>query len=123
MPHVVLRGPLDLVAAGAALETTVHRWGRAVLKVADCWCRCDGQVLLVEGAVVELSRPLHPVAMVNAHGPDTIVRLWAVVPVERTPAVQRWLATVAVALQGCGGGAVVSHTLAAEVVAGLFPEP
>lgn len=122
MPHVVLRGPLDLVAAGATLETSVHRWGRAVLKVADCWCRCDAQALLIEGAVVELSRPLHPVAMVNAHGTDTIIRLWPVVAVERTPAVQRWLATVAVALQGCGGGPVVSNTLVAEAVVGLFPE-
>ncbi len=122
MPHVVLRGPLDLAAAGAALDPTVHRWGRAVLKVADCWCRCDGEALLVEGAVVELSRPLHPVAMVNAHGSDTIVRLWPVVAVERTPAVQRWLATVAIALQGCGGGPVVSHTLVGEAVAGFLPE-
>ncbi len=92
MPHLVLRGPVDLHRAASELDLGVTRWGRAVIKTGDRWQRTDGEALLVEGVVVELARPLHPVALVSVRDDDTVVRLWPVVGVERTPAVQRWLA-------------------------------
>ena len=104
MPHLVLAGEVDLV--GMSFEPTVHRWGRAVLKIQTGWLRQDRAALLAEGVVVEFSRPLHPVAVAAHHRGDTTVRLWKAVPVERTRAVQRWLCLVTAVLQRSGAGPV-----------------
>lgn len=104
MPHLILAGKMDLGAAAGVLDSTVHRWGRAVLKSENRWVRSDGAALLVEGVVVEFSRPLHPVALVAPHHGDTIIRLWSPVSVERTDAVQRWLAIIAATLHSAGFG-------------------
>jgi len=46
-----------------------------------------------------------------SHG-DTSVRLWSLAAVERTPAVQRWLAVVARDLQQLGAGTVRTTNIA-----------
>lgn len=108
MPHLILKGSDDLSRMAGVFDDTVYRWGRAVLKVEECWIRSDGAGLLVEGVVVEFSRPLHPVALVALHHGDVIVRLWARADVERTDAVQRWLGIVAARL--CAAKTLVLHT-------------
>ena len=102
MPHVVLAGKLDMSAAAQAIDSTVRRWGRAVIKNEACWVRSDGEGLLVQGVVVEYSRPLHPVALLAHHHGDTMVRLWPPVSVEKTEPVQRWLVHIAATLVGEG---------------------
>jgi hypothetical protein len=119
MPHFVLCGAFDAGRVVRDLEPGVSRWGRAVLKLGDRWLRDDGEAVLVEGVVVELARPLHPVALVADRDGDTVVRLWPVIEVERTAAVQRWLAVVAVGLQRLGVGAVLTTNIGPEVLAGL----
>lgn len=104
MPHVVMEGRLGLESA--QIHSAVHRWGRAVLKIADCWRHTESRAMLVEGVVVEFSRPLHPVAVVAHNDRETVLRLWSLAPVERTRAVQRWLCLVACALQRLGAGPV-----------------
>jgi hypothetical protein len=90
-----------------------------VLKTADLWRRADGRAILIEGVVVEHSRPLHPIALVSLSHGDTSVRLWPLAAVERTPAVQRWLAVVAGNLQQLGAGAVRTTNLAPALVEDL----
>ena len=122
MPHLVLRGGADLVGLGtelAAAEPSVLRWGRAVLKRQDVWVGVGGAALLVEGVVVELSRPQHPVALVAAAEDKVSVRLWPTVAVERTAAVPRWLAWLAADLQRLGLGEVRTTNLADEILDGL----
>jgi hypothetical protein len=119
MPHFVLCGPLDLEEVTSRLDLGVVRWGRAVLKTGDVWRRSDGAAVLVEGVVVELTRPLHPVALVSPRDGDTVVRLWSVVEVERTPAVQRWLGVIARGLQELGGGAVRTTNIGDDTLEGL----
>ena len=119
MPHLVLTGPLDLDRAASGLDPAVVRWGRSVLKTGGAWVRSDDQALLVEGVVVELSRPLHPVALVARRDGDIVVRLWPIVPVERTRAVQRWLTIVARGLQVLGCGPVTETNIPADVLADL----
>lgn len=119
MPHLVLRGSVDLDRAATGLELEVVRWGRAVIKTADRWRRADGKAMLVDGVVVELGRPLHPVATIAARDGDTVVRLWPVVEVERTAAVQRWLAELAAGLQRLGAGPVVTTNIGPEILDGL----
>ena len=63
MPHLVLSGEVKLGDIASQISPEVHRWGTAVLKTEAVWCRSDGEALLVEGVVVEHSRPLHPVAV------------------------------------------------------------
>lgn len=108
MPHLILKGADDLSELVRVFDDTVYRWGRAVLKVEDCWIRSDGGALLIEGVVVEFSRPLHPVAFVAPHHDDVIVRLWTRGVVERTDAVQRWLGIVAERL--CHGSHFSLHS-------------
>lgn len=119
MPHIVLEGAVDLDVVCRRLDLAVERWGRAVIKTADKWRRSDGGAMLVDGVVVELGRPLHPVAVVAHRDGDTVIRLWPVVEVERTAAVQRWLAVIANGIQGLGGGAVVTTNIGADILHGL----
>jgi hypothetical protein len=95
MPHMILSGEIDIESAVESFMPQVHRWGRAVLKLSECWLRGDRQAMLVEGVVVELSRPLHPVFVVGISEGKTHVRLWPTVDVERTWPVQRLLAVYA----------------------------
>lgn len=122
MPHLVLRGPVDIPRVADELDLGVVRWGRAVIKTGDTWRRSDDKALLVEGVVVELGRPLHPVAMVASRDQDTVIRLWPVIEVERTLAVQRWLAVLGVGLQKLGAGPVHTTNIGAEVLDGLALE-
>ena len=119
MPHLVLRGPVDLHRAAAEFKLDVIRWGRAVIKTSDLWRRSDDKALLVDGIVVELGRPLHPVALVAVRDGDTVVRLWPVGAVERTAAVQRWLAVIARGLQTLGCGAVRTTNIGGDILEGL----
>jgi hypothetical protein len=84
MPHLVLAGPVDLAQALGGVELDARRWGRAVLKSDQIWYRDSGGAALVEGVVVEHSRPLHPVALVAARDDDLVVRLWQRAPAERS---------------------------------------
>jgi hypothetical protein len=119
MPHLVMRGSIDLRWAVDELDLGVTKWGRAVLKTGDVWRRADAGAMLIDGVVVELVRPLHPVALVSIRDGDTVVRLWPVVEVERTAAVQRWLAVIAGGLQQLGGGVVHTTNIGADVLDGL----
>jgi len=119
MPHLVLRGAVDFHRAAKELDLGVIRWGRAVIKTSDVWQRSDGDALIADGVVVELGRPLHPVALVAARDRDTVVRLWPVVEVERTGAVQYWLGAIARRLQVLGCGPVRITNIGAEILEGL----
>ncbi len=123
MPHIILAGEINLDEMAAGFEPTVHRWGRVVLKSAECWLRRDHRALLVEGVVVELSRPLHPVVMVAVSGGATQIRIWPRVELERTGAVQRFLALVAADLQRRGGGLMTTTNLPFDLWEGVGLQP
>jgi hypothetical protein len=111
MPHVVRRGRADLDAAWKGLPAGPWRWGRAVARVEGRYLAAEGNVLLVQGVVVEYGRPVHPVVMVTHRGEETAVHFWPVVRVERTEAVKRLLVQVAAELEAFGAGEVVATNL------------
>lgn len=115
MPHFVFERPPSLDALERAVPMAPTRWGRAVLKVEGLWLRPSRPSALAEGVVVELARPLHPVAILAPRRHELVVRLWPLVPVERTQAVQRWLAILAGAAMNAGAGALVSTNVAEEL--------
>jgi len=119
MPHIILTGTLDFMAVASSLDREPQRWRAAVLKNEASWHRSDGLAVLVEGVVIEHSRPLHPVAVINQSHGDTSVRLWRLAQVERTPAVQRWLASIARELQRLGAGRIKTTNIADELLHGL----
>lgn len=119
MPHLILEGEMDLDRVLEGIPRSVHRWGTAVLKTENVWQRSDRLAVLVEGVVVEHSRAIHPVALIAPARGTTSVRLWSLVPVERTPAVQRWLALLACDLGRLGGGALRTTNVAEEILADL----
>lgn len=99
----------------SSLTSEAQRWGTAVLKTEAVWRRVDGHAVLVEGVVVEHSRPLHPVALISESKDSTSVRLWRLAPIERTLAVQRWLASIAAELCRHGAGGLKTTNIAAEL--------
>jgi hypothetical protein len=119
MPHLVLVGEVDVEALLERLPREVRRWGPAVLKTEEVWRRSDGRALLVEGVVVEHSRPLHPIAVVAEHRGNTRVSLWRKSPVERTPAIQRWLATVASDVLALSGGTLRATNMSRDLLEDL----
>jgi hypothetical protein len=119
MPHLILSGTLNLETVTSGLDGEAQRWGAAVLKTETSWFRSDGLAVLIEGVVIEHGRPLHPVAVINHSHGDTSVRLWRLAPVERTPAVQRWLALIAAELQRLGTGGLKSTNIADELLQDL----
>jgi hypothetical protein len=119
MPHVVLDGVFDVEALLDHMPREVRKWGPAVLKTEQLWRRADGRAMLVEGVVVEHSRPLHPIAVVAHDRGDTRVSLWPHAPVERTPAVQRWLATVAGDVRNLTGGTLRTTNISSSLLEGL----
>lgn len=116
MPHIILRGAVDFEAIVSSLNVEAQRWRAAVLKIEASWRRSDDLAVLVEGVVIEHSRPQHPVAVITESHGDTSVRLWRLAPVERTPAVQRWLASVAGELRRLGAGPVKTTNIAGELL-------
>lgn len=123
MPHAIVEGAVALEEVVQMLDREARRWGPAVLKTEAAWLRSDGLAVLVEGVVVEHSRPVHPVAVITRTGDDTSVRLWRLTPVERTPAVQRWLASIVGEVARCGARSIKSTNIAAELWQGLDLEP
>ncbi len=119
MPHLILSGTIDLETVTSGLHAEVQRWGAAVLKTETSWRRTDGLAVLIEGVVIEHGRPLHPVAVITQSHGDTSVRLWRLTPAERTPAVQRWLASIAGQLRRLGAGPVKTTNIADELLQDL----
>ena len=115
MPHVILDGEVEADRVVGVISGEVQRWGRAVLKNEAAYVRADGLAVLVEGVVVEHSRPLHPVAVVSLDPGKVSVRLWRLAPVERTPAVQRWLVSIAAGLCRCGRCSLRTTNIADEL--------
>jgi len=123
MPHLVLRDEVEFDLVLERMPKDAVKWGAAVLKTAELWRRADGKAILIEGVVVEHSRPLHPVALISLNHGDTSVRLWRLAAVERTPAVQRWLAVVARDLQQLGAGTIRSTNIALALLEDLRMRP
>ena len=119
MPHLILEGITDIASAATGIRTEPNRWGRAVLKTEGWWTRFDGQAVLAEGVIVEFSRALHPLALIAPHHGDTGVRLWPYLEVERTQALQRWLALIAADLQRGGGGALKKTNISEDILEGV----
>ena len=115
MPHVVRAGRVDLEAAWRGLPWGPWRWGAAVARVEGCFLGRGDGALLVAGVVVEYGRPLHPVVMVSYRGADTSVHLWSASEVERTEAVKRFLARVALELTAFGAGEVITTNIPGEL--------
>jgi hypothetical protein len=109
----------EILSAATGIQTEANRWGRAVLKTEGWWTRSDGQAVLVEGVIVEFSRALHPLAVIAPHHGDTAVRLWPYLELERTKALQRWLALIAGDLQKGGAGVLKKTNISDEILDGV----
>lgn len=113
MPHAICNGAADLEAAWRGFPSGPWRWGNAVARIEGCYLAPGAKALLVSGVIVEYGRPLHPVALVTHRGDETAVHLWSVAAVERTEAVKRFVARVAVELRAFGAGSVRTTNVAA----------
>ena len=114
MPHLIFEGSPDL--SKLSFSSEVRREGRVVMKVEHSWMRSDTRSLLVEGVVIEYSRALHPVAEIAHRDGRLSMKLWPLVPVEHSQAVQQWLLMVAQMLQASGVGPLKKTNLSPELL-------
>jgi hypothetical protein len=82
-----------------------------VARLEGRYLAADGVALLLQGVVVEFSRPLHPVLLVTHRRDATAVHLWPTVSVERTEAVKRLVWQVSEELTAFGAGQITSTNL------------
>lgn len=112
MPHVIRTGCADLEAAWRQIPVGPWRWSSAVARIEGRFLGSDGRSLLLAAVVIEHGRPVHALLLATVREDETAVHLWAPMPVERTEAVKRLVAQVAVELAAFGAGEIRSTNLA-----------
>jgi hypothetical protein len=99
MPHVVFDGEADLALWAAAFEPVVVREGGDVLRAEQLYLEREARALLLESLVVEAGRKLVFYVRISRHERGSVtIRIDPLTHPERTPAVRRLVAEVAIRL-------------------------
>ena len=111
MPHVVIRGPVDLAAWARDWSGILERRGGDVLKAERLLLSPDARTALVEALVVESRRKLSFYVKVSCHDRgSTTVRVDPLTNVARGDGVKRIVAAVGAELLARTPGAEVDAT-------------
>jgi len=95
LPHVIMKGRVDLDALAAALEPTVERTPSGIRKIRDVYRNRSGTALLIETTVVEGGATRAFFSRLDRKDAGTVaLRIDPYCGVERTPGVSRTLAWV-----------------------------
>jgi hypothetical protein len=99
MPHVVFDGEADLALWAAAFEPVVVREGGDVLRAEQLYLEREARALLLESLVVEAGRKLVFYVRISRHERGSVtIRIDPLTHAERSPAVRRLVAEVAIRL-------------------------
>lgn len=108
MPHVVIRGDVDLAAFARDFEPVLDRDGGDVRRADGIFLEARGRSALVEALVVEAGRKQSFYVRIQAHDSGTAtVRIDPLTRPERTEAVQALVARI--------GADLLRHTPGARV--------
>ena len=111
MPHVLIRGPVDLAAGARDFEPLLLRRGADLLRADRIFVDGDGRTALIEALVLESRRKLPFYVKISAHDRgSTTVRLDPVTHVERREGVKHLVAQLAAELLARTPGASVERT-------------
>lgn len=111
MPHVVIRGDVDLAAYARAFRPLRVRQGSDLLHAERVYLPSDARNLLVEALAVERGRKLSFYVKISRHDRGTVtVRIDPLTAVDRTPGVQRLVAEIGADLLARTPGSAVEVT-------------
>ena len=111
MPHVVIRGDVDLAAFARDFEGLLLRDSRDVLRADQVYLEREQKSALVAALVVEQGRKLPFYITISCHDRGTAtVRIDPLTHVERSQGVRRLVAELAACLLERTPGAAISVT-------------
>jgi len=95
MPHIILKGPVNLPQFFASYRPCTSRTGDEILKLLNIYASQPGDCLLIEALVVEGGPPSRYLIQVAGDGSGASVRIYPTTDPEKTPGVKKTLALVA----------------------------
>jgi hypothetical protein len=110
MPHVVLKGAVDLRSVFEGLRPLMVRLPNGVLKTEVAYIAHDARAILVEALAIEGPSRTRFLAMLGARDDGLVVRLYPGWDVPKTDGVKRVLAELAKAVMADHPGLSVGET-------------
>ena len=100
MPHVVLKGKIEVTDVFRKLEPFLARSENGILRTTNAFIDRDGKSILVESLVIEGSKKTQFFTMISGREDGVVVRISPVVEVEKTHGVKKIIAVIANQLLG-----------------------
>ncbi|WP_455368119.1 hypothetical protein [[Eubacterium] cellulosolvens] len=95
MPHVVLRGNVNVTDVFKELETFLVRGEKSVLRIANTFIDRDNKSILVESLVIEGSKKTQFFTMISRRKDGVVIRIAPIVEVEKSYGVKKIIAVIA----------------------------
>jgi hypothetical protein len=100
VPHVVLKGKIEVAQVFRKLEPFLIRSETGVLRTANAYIDRDEKSILVESLVIEGSKKTQFFTMISGREDGVVVRISPVVEVEKSYGVKKIIAEIATRLLG-----------------------
>ena len=100
MPHVVLKGKIEITDVFRKLEPFLVRSENGILRTANAYVARDEKSMLVESLVIEGSKKTQFFMMISRREDGIVVRICPVVEVEKSQGVKKIIAETATQLLG-----------------------
>ena len=95
MPHVVLKGPGEMVEIFQQLSPIMIRYEKTVLKTSDKYINFDKNSILVESLAIEDGNKIGFVLLIGKREDGFVVRIYPEFVIEKTDGVKKILAGIA----------------------------
>ena len=95
MPHVVLRGDVNITHVFKEFETFLVRGEKAVLRTNNTFIDRDNKSILVESLVIEGSKKIQFFTMISGRKDGVVIRIAPIVEVEKSYGVKKIIAEIA----------------------------
>ncbi len=97
MPHIVLKGKIDLEMIFNAIEPIFIRNGE-ILKTLNTYINYNKTSILIESLVLEKRKKITFLGMISKRIDGIVVRIYPGIEIEKTEGVKRLLAKIAIQL-------------------------
>ena len=117
MPHVVIEDAGDLQAVYKAFTPIIQRTGGEILKVQEFYLSSSGKDALLESVAIEQGTARTFFVQLKLHDKSITVRLLPATDPEKTPAVKKVMALVAIFIRRVYPGSRYGKTNLQEYLA------
>ncbi len=110
MPHIVLKGPVDLHSFYTGHKPVAREVAGEILKLHNIFMNQRGDILLIEALAVEHGPPNRFFVQIGRKDAKTTVKIYPGSDPEKTPGVKKLLALVAQQVKARNPQADYGHT-------------